>query len=232
MMKVPDLKINRLCDQSPKARIVGGKLIVPPTPKEVLLKDFEPRAGDHLVDQTMIDVFDKEGNHVGRAKSKVGDLLTDNFGYLLGGFMCYHTTPTLSFTMKEIGGATKTLFGFSIATAGTFLYIPAGSRGIFLSVGSNAGAPARTDVDVGTILGAKTASTVTTDNYNNATYQIVNSCGISLAAGGTIAESGAYEYLTDNTGSAFYFLIAHDAVSPTVTVPAGGVAAVNWTLQI
>jgi hypothetical protein len=196
-----------------------------------ILKLSTARQQDHLVSQFEIIVRDKDGVEVGRAKSPVTDMLMNNFGQFLSGLCTYvASSGSVSVSMSEMASdATKTVVIYGGTLSALFNDTGIGALGVEVGVGSGSSV-ARTDYKLGTVLGSF-ASANTTPSYSTSTYQILVSGTITLASGGTVAEAGV-ALIFNVGGSLFTFLIAHDAVSPTVTVPAGGTVAVNWTLQI
>ena len=197
-------------------------------------QDFK-ETENRLVGRFEVLAVDKNGKIVGRGKSPIQDLFVNNFGNILGGLLVQDPTGgTVTVSVTDTGNGARTLqtwYG-----GGSVLLFNsgagAGTQGLQLGVGSGVAAPARTDYKIQTQLGSWTFVNNTTNLYNAATSQIVTTCAIVIAAGGTVNEAGAAYYANDSGSTARTVLLARDAISPAVVIPAGASAVPAWTVQI
>jgi hypothetical protein len=222
----PSILFPRFSPRSFDSRIALAHKLAVESAKE----DFAKRPNDHLIGRFEVRVVDKKGKVLGIGKSPVADLFTNNFGNILGSIFAWPGTggvPILS--LKDITNAAVTAYSWYA----NYSWFGNGSYavGLQLGVGSNATAPARTDYNMGTLLGAWTNVTNSTDLYSASTFQIITTCSITLASGGSVVEAGAAFVLYNSIGGTKTVMIAHDAISPTVVVPAGAAAIPSWTVQ-
>jgi hypothetical protein len=165
----------------------------------------------------------------------------NNFGQLLASIFYSPGGAYPTVTVTNHLNAAKTLVGWGSESPSDYpwsmLSVVALNRGVYFAVGSSSNVPARTDYGMGgddsTILGSWTYGNTTTPSYDNVNFQVDCSGAVVLASGGVVAECGVGLKLMDyNDADTDVILIAHDLVAPTITVPAGGSVACNWTLQI
>lgn len=183
-----------------------------------------------LKGQFIIDAYDKDKNHVGHGESKLGDLLLKNFGLIFAVIFepQVQNGGASSSYFVDINGNTRTVGFYSSTLNQLFNDTAIGALGPLLGVGSSSTAPTRTDVTLGSLLGAWTAADqpVALDTVN---WCVPLTASITLASGGTINEAGVA--IDMNTlGTIYRYLICRDLISPPVTIPVSGTAAGSWNL--
>lgn len=195
-------------------------------------KDFK-ETENRLVGRFEVLAVDKNGKILGRGKSPIQDLFVNNFGNWLGSLLLLTPSGTnLSVSLTDTGNVARTLYMWGVTAASMFNYPGTGTTGLFLGVGSGVSAPARTDYKLQTQLGSWTGAANGTNLYNASTYQIVTTSSILISAGGTVNEAAAAFVFNDSGGVLRTIMVAHDAISPAVVIPAGASAVPTWTVQI
>jgi len=228
----PSILFPRFSPRSFDSRIALAHKLAVESTKE----DFKGKTENRLIGRFQVDVIDKQGQLLATGKSPIADLFTNNFGYILGGLLAA-SIANVDYTFTGCKDITNAAASFIIYYSGSggyslgFYNAGSGAKGLQLGVGSGVTAPARTDYNLQTILGAWTAVTNTTDLYSNSTYQVITTCSITLAAGGTVNEAGAALILSNPSGTTKTIMVAHDVISPAVGVPAGAAAIPSWTVQ-
>lgn len=201
--------------------------------------DYKFRSQHHLVGKFFVEAYDAEGKQVGHAESAENDLLLNNFGFFLSNILpAGISTGTLTFsTMIARGGVGITVTTYSSGpTTASKLYFgllsQATSIGAYVGVGTSSTAPARTDTDLNGLLSITAA---TSSGYGTASNQVIIAGAPIISSAATVAEAGVYANLVGTAGvggNITMILFAHDLVTPNLAIPSGGVASVNWALQI
>jgi len=156
---------------------------------------------------------------------KKSDLVLDNFGKWLAALIrpVPGVATSKNVTLKDTGNADRTFAVFS--TAG-FNYTLAGTK---IGVGSSGTAAARTDYNLGAILGS--LENTTDGVWTSSSGQVTLSGSVFLSAGGTVRETGFFGRWKD-TGDVYRdIMLFHDVVSDVI-IGAGKYAFVQYTIQL
>ena len=201
--------------------------------------DAKFRSHNHLLAKFTVDAFDKDGRYLGRTESRENDLLLNNFGTFFTNIFIVPIAGVFTrfSTMIARGGAgvTLTTYNSGPTSAGAYFFgllsITAQSLGTYVGTGTSTTAPARADTDLTALL---TVASATGANYSTTSNQVVASGANTISNAATVNEAGIYLMLQASGAgvAATLFLMAHDLVSPGVSVPSMGTASVNWALQI
>jgi len=157
---------------------------------------------------------------------KKSDLMLDNFGNWLAALIRpvpgAATTKTVS--LKDTSNAARTLYVYS--STAPFSNVLGGTR---IGVGSSSTPAARTDYNLGAILGS--LANTTDGVWTSSTGQITFSGSVYLVSGGTVRETGFLSRWADGAPTYYDFMLFHDIVSDVV-ISAGKYAFVQYTIQL
>ena len=169
------------------------------------------------------------------------DLILRNFARLLGGILRPKPASDLTTSVTLIDN-TNTSRTLNISNAGSMTtgwhvftrcygYAPTSVHGSLLAFGNPASppTPARTDYELVAKVAEIVPSSTTVDETN---WQVIITGSYAWADGGTVTETGLYGYFAYGDSSWARFLLFHDAISPGVSVPAGGTVSVTYTIQL
>lgn len=166
----------------------------------------------------------------GIAISNPNNLITDQFGTWLAGFLRQPVGAAASVSMTETGGVTKTI---NVWHSTTNFNDTINARGSRVQVGSGSTAATRADYDVETAFGtAPESSPFVTGAGSYAAGAIGVSGSISAGGAGTIAETCLFGYIGDDTATVFDFLYFHDILGSTEAFVAAQTITVAYTINL
>ena len=185
-----------------------------------------------ISETSLVTITDKHRQILGMAGSKPSDLVLDQFGAWLAGFIRAVTVggTVTAVTMKADSGIDQTVnvyggAGFNINSAGT--------RGTQIKVGSGSTAPARTNYAIQTDFGTAPESGYFDTNTGSYAVGVISLSGAITAGGaGTINEDILVGVWINSNSAQNKFALFRDAVSPGVAFVAGGIINVAWTINL
>ena len=164
--------------------------------------------------QAIVEIRDKNGKLKSVSKSKVRNLILDNFGKWLAGLIRAPSTGYKIVSLVDTSGVSRNTRTFSSGTD-TFNNTLYGAAGTKIRVGSSETPPARGDHAIGTPFVTAPESGFFDTNTGSYIDGVITFSGSITAGGsGTIRETGFYARWWV-TGNVYYdFMLFHDTISP------------------
>lgn len=167
--------------------------------------------------QAIVEIRDKNGKLKSVSKSKVGNLILDNFGKLLAGLIRAPVSALSSVSLKNVDGVAKSFYSYSSGGVSNYTFnnalTVACDLGTLLQIGSGSTPPLRSDFSIETPFGISPES----GRFDTGTGSYVDgvitfSGSITAGGSGTIREVGFFATWMDVGVQTI--MLFHDAISP------------------
>jgi len=170
----------------------------------------------------------------GISQSKPNNLITDQFGTWLAGWIRTPVVAISTVTLKESGGANKTVQMYEKTASAAVFNIDVGDKlGTVIQCGSGSTAATRADYDVETAL--PTAPEDAPFDTGTGVYAVgsIAAAGAIVAGGaGTIRETCLFASWVDSVNALFNFLLFHDILASPETFVLGDTITTTYTVNL
>ena len=181
--------------------------------------------------QAFVEVRDLSGKVVARGKSKPNNLILDNFGTWLAGFIRAVGAGSTTVSLVDSAGATQSVA--LIGSTSQFNNTSLGSVGTKFQAGSGSTTPARADYAITTAFATEPEKSMfDTGTGSYAVGAISVSGSITAGGSGRINEVGLFMCLYAVGAPNKYFMLFHDLISPGVDFVAAQIITVSYSITL
>lgn len=184
-----------------------------------------------IVIQAFVEVKDKNGRVVARGKSRKGNLILNNFGLWLAGFIRAVVNFTKRVTLVDSGGSSQSV---QIYHGDADHFCRTGyALGTVVQVGAGSTAPARDDYTIETPFGTSPEDSPFDTGTGSYVGGVISFSGAITAGGsGTVSEIGFFGKWWTVAGGVKNIMLFHDLITPTVAFTAGQTITVSYSISL